>query len=69
MHKIHNQVGLTTWMFRLKYTSNLHCNAISKCVISEKPDTSKQTTYVDFAHERLNTQSHMYFSYQKIDKG
>ena len=46
-------------MFHPKYTSNLHCNAISKCVISEKPNKSKQITYVNFAHERLNTQNHM----------
>ena len=46
-------------MFHPKYTSNLHCNAIGKCVIFEQPNTSKQTTYVNFAHEQLNTQSHM----------
>ena len=36
MHKIYNEVGLTTWMFSPKYSSNLHCNAMDKCVISEK---------------------------------
>lgn len=50
MHKIYNEVGLTTWMFRPKYSSNLHCNAMDKCVISEKPNMSKLTTYVNFAH-------------------
>ena len=58
MLKIHNEVGLTTWMFHPKYSSNLHCNAICKCVISENPNTSKQATYVDFAHERVKTKNH-----------
>ena len=50
MHKIYNEVGLTTWMFHPKYSSNLHCKAMDKCVISEKPNMSKLTTCVNFAH-------------------
>lgn len=59
MIKRHNEVGLTTWMFHPEYSSNLHCNAIRKCVISKKPNTSKHTTYLAFAHERVKTQNHM----------
>lgn len=46
-------------MFHPKYSSNLHCNVICKCVISEEKNASKETTYVDFAHERVKTLNYM----------